>query len=53
MPEGLKIKLNFNAHQPLKESHLILQSTDDNIGSMLQQAMEYLKIETHDIRSDR
>jgi|SRR6185312_1463170 len=39
--------------EPLGESHLILESTDDSINSMLRQALDYLNTKTNDFRADR
>jgi predicted kinase len=37
-------KLISKHNEPLKEPHLILKSTDDNIDEMLRKASEYIKI---------
>ncbi|HSQ43598.1 MAG TPA: hypothetical protein VLM16_01295, partial [Ginsengibacter sp.] len=36
-------KIISNDNEPLKEPHLLLQSTNNNIDNMLQKAADYLK----------
>jgi len=45
-------KLTRRQWEPLNEPHLLLESTDENIDSMLQEATEYLKIK-HDTRTNK
>ena len=45
-------KIIQSQFEPMKEPHLILHSTDDNITDMLNEAITYLRV-TDDERTDR